>query len=145
MLLSTGACDQACTEAGCNTLPVEVVFLGPNWGPLPARTYDVTLDLDGATIDTTCTTGVDGSACEPPTVTGDLEVQTYVTSGDRIVVAFGTDNPADLPTSYRAQAFSGSQPLIEVSGELTYAETHPNGPDCSPTCRASDGAFVVVE
>jgi hypothetical protein len=72
-------------------------------------------------------------------------VQAYVTSGDRIVVAFGTENPADLPRAYRAQAFSGSQPLIEVSGELTYAETPPNGPDCSPTCRVSDGAFVVVE
>lgn len=55
------------------------------------------------------------------------------------------DDGTLLPDDFEVEVSVGGSLVTQESGGFEYDEFKPNGPDCAPTCRNSDGAFIFVE
>ena len=146
VLLLPACGSRDCTLVGCANEPVSVVLLSPNWMPLEPAVYGLVFKLDGSGFAATCTVSDGEQSCVPVEgLAADFDVAVFVTTNNQIRINVTADDSALLPEDFQVEVSVGGSLVTEESGSFEYDEFRPNGPDCAPTCRNSDGAFVFVE
>ncbi len=140
-------CDSgSCTLAGCSGGSAQLIVLGPNWDELEPVVHQLDVTLDDTSFTVTC--DIAQLQCDAPVdVRGDLPLNVFVRGDGQIVIDVGDEfgSGEELPEGYAVTVTREGTVVTEDSGSFVYTETRPNGPDCQPVCRNTDGAFVMVE
>ena len=140
-------CDvKSCTLAGCSGGSAQLIVLGPNWDELEPLVHQLDVTLDDTSFSVTC--DIAELQCDDPVdVSGDLPLNVFVRGDGQIVIDVGNpdDSGQELPDDYSVTVTREGTVVTEDSGSFVYAENRPNGPDCAPVCRSTDGAFVMVD
>ncbi len=135
-----------CTLVGCGGEKTSVVVLGPNWSALEPAVHTLDVELGETTFRVTC--DIAALRCEPvENLSGNLEINVFVSGQGQITIDVGSEfnTGADLPDGYTVTVTRDGNVVTEDEGSFEFEESRPNGPDCSPVCRTTDGAFVFVE
>lgn len=144
--LVPGCTGTTCTLVGCSGGSAQLIVLGPNWDELEPVVHQLDVTLDDTSFTVTC--DIAQLQCDDPVdVSGDLPLNVFVRGDGQIVIDVGDEfgSGEELPDDYAVTVTREGTVVTEDSGSFVYAETRPNGPDCQPVCRSTDGAFVMVE
>ena len=144
--LVPGCAEGSCTLLCCGGGKAQLIVLGPNWGELEPTVHRLDVTLDDTMFTVTC--DLAQLQCDAPEdVVGDTPVNVFVRGQGQIVIDIGDDlgSSRDLPDDYAVTVVRGGSVVTEDEGSFVYMESRPNGPDCDPVCRSTDGAFVMVD
>lgn len=134
-----------CTLIGCGA-PFEVEFVRS--GGWPAGDYRVQVDADGQrtvcdiTVPFTCQQSAVCDRADPGffvTLSGCALDPSQESIGG--VVFHGENTPANVTV----EVFLDGASLGSGSFTPTYTESHPNGPDCEPTCKTAPSARLTLQ
>ncbi|MBC8071501.1 MAG: hypothetical protein IAG13_24450 [Deltaproteobacteria bacterium] len=127
-----------CGEISCSDR-VRVSFTAPS-GQLGAGAYTVAWSSDGVDDDCSFTLVADAEACDgdPPCVTADdCDADFGLVGAPQFVALDIPGKPALLElTVLRDQAI-----VLEDGFAPQYADVHPNGEACPPTCALAEASF----
>ncbi|MCR9159858.1 MAG: hypothetical protein ACE37F_05875 [Nannocystaceae bacterium] len=144
--LVPGCNTSTCTLVGCSGGSAQLIVLGPNWGALEPVEHRLDVSLDDTSFTVSC--DIAQQTCDGPVVrSGDLPLSVFIRGEGQIVIDIGDEFGSSdaLPDDYAVTVTRAGTVVTDDSGSFVYTQTRPNGPDCEPVCRSTDGAFVMVE
>jgi hypothetical protein len=149
-----------CTDKGCTDgATIDLVTPAGGWAP---GTYELTLLVDGQSA--SCALKVPAMPSTGPLVTGSctstigltLAPEAQCTGDASVDAAWSTDCAASagafqqvltlpgMPATVVLTMVRDGNMLVQQTIALTYADVHPNGPSCGPTCHEATAVMVVA-